>query len=166
VDTAGVSVVRMRYYGVGLSGILAALGGVYLSMGQLSAFTEGMTGGRGFIALTALIFGRWNPIGALALPLLFGFAQATTFGVGLEAVPIEFVEMFPYLLTIIASPPSAGAPLPPPPSASPTARSRLATRRIGRASISARVVPGPLEPDLSVLGALLLLGSVFRRLLF
>ena len=101
VATAGVSVTRMRYYGVGLSGILAGLGGVYLSMGLLSAFTENMTGGRGFIALAALIFGRWNPIGALALPLIFGFAQATTFGVGLEAVPIEFVEMFPYLLTII-----------------------------------------------------------------
>jgi ABC-type uncharacterized transport system permease subunit len=102
VDTAGVSVTRMRYYGVALSGILAALGGVYLSMGVLSAFTEGMTGGRGFIALAALIFGRWNPIGVLALPLLFGFAQATTFGVSLEAVPIEFIEMLPYLLTIIA----------------------------------------------------------------
>jgi len=101
VDTAGVSVTRMRYYGVGLSGILAGLGGVYLSMGLLSAFTEGMTNGRGFIALAALIFGRWNPIGVLALPLLFGFAQAVTFGVSLEAVPIEFVEMLPYLLTII-----------------------------------------------------------------
>ncbi|MDP8947792.1 MAG: ABC transporter permease [Actinomycetota bacterium] len=101
VDTAGVSVARMRYYGVGLSGILAALGGAYLSMGLLSAFTEGMTGGRGFIALAALIFGRWHPVGVLALPLIVGFTQAITFGVSLEAVPIEFVEMFPYLLTII-----------------------------------------------------------------
>ncbi len=102
VDTAGVSVTRMRYYGVALSGLLAALGGAYLSMGILSAFTEGMTYGRGFIALAALIFGRWNPIGALALPLIVGFTQAVTFGVSLEAVPIEFVEMFPYLLTIVA----------------------------------------------------------------
>jgi general nucleoside transport system permease protein len=102
VDTAGVSVSRMRYYGVALSGVLAGLGGVYLSMGLLSAFTEGMTNGRGFIALAALIFGRWNPFGALALPLIFGFAQAITFGVSLEAVPIEFVDMLPYLLTIIA----------------------------------------------------------------
>ncbi|MBA2343548.1 MAG: ABC transporter permease, partial [Rubrobacter sp.] len=60
------------------------------------------TNGRGFIALAALIFGRWNPIGVLALPLLFGFAQAVTFGVSLEAVPIEFVEMLPYVLTIVA----------------------------------------------------------------
>jgi ABC-type uncharacterized transport system permease subunit len=102
VDTAGVSVSRMRYSGVALSGVLAALGGAYLSMGLLSAFTEGMTNGRGFIALAALIFGRWNPFGALALPLIFGFAQAITFGVSLEAVPIEFVDMLPYLLTIIA----------------------------------------------------------------
>ena len=101
VDTAGVSVYRMRYYGVALSGMLAALGGAYLSMGLLSAFTENMTNGRGFIALAALIFGRWNPIGAAGAALLFGFAQAITFRVDQEAVPIEFIEMLPYILTII-----------------------------------------------------------------
>ncbi len=102
VDTAGVSVTRMRYLGVALSGLLAAVGGVYLSMGILSAFTEGMTGGRGFIALAALIFGRWNPIGAAGAALLFGFALAITFQVNQEAVPIEFIEMIPALLTIVA----------------------------------------------------------------
>ncbi len=101
VDTAGVSVARMRYYGVGLSGILAALGGAYLSMGLLSAFTEGMTNGRGFIALAALIFGRWNPVGAAGAALLFGFAQAITFRAGQEAVPVEFLQMLPYILTIV-----------------------------------------------------------------
>jgi general nucleoside transport system permease protein len=101
VDTAGVSVWRMRYYGVALSGLLAACGGVYLSMGILSAFTENMTGGRGFIALAALIFGRWNPIGAAAAALLFGFAQAVTFQVSQEAIPIEFIQMLPYVLTIV-----------------------------------------------------------------
>ena len=101
VDTAGVSVARMRYYGVALSGILAALGGAYLSMGLLSAFTEGMTNGRGFIALAALIFGRWNPIGAAGAALLFGFAQAITFRAGQEAVPVEFLQMLPYVLTIV-----------------------------------------------------------------
>ncbi len=102
VDTAGVSVYRMRYYGVALSGMLAALGGAYLSMGLLSAFTENMTGGRGFIALAALIFGRWNPIGAAGAALLFGFAQAITFRAGgQEIIPIEFLQMLPYILTIV-----------------------------------------------------------------
>ena len=102
VDTAGVSVYRMRYYGVALSGLLAALGGAYLSMGLLSAFTENMTGGRGFIALAALIFGRWNPLGAAGAALLFGFAQAITFRAGgQEIIPIEFLQMLPYILTIV-----------------------------------------------------------------
>jgi simple sugar transport system permease protein len=102
VDTAGVSVARMRYYGVALSGLLAACGGVYLSMGILSAFTEGMTGGRGFIALAALIFGRWNPIGAAGAALLFGFGLAVTYQVPQEVIPLEFIQMLPYVLTIVA----------------------------------------------------------------
>jgi ABC-type uncharacterized transport system permease subunit len=102
VDTAGVSVSHMRYYGVALSGLLAACGGVYLSMGILSAFTEGMTNGRGFIALAALIFGRWNPIGAAGAALLFGFALAVTYQVPQEVIPLEFIQMLPYILTIVA----------------------------------------------------------------
>src|SRR5215210_5136425 len=101
VDTAGVSVQRMRYYGVALSGLLAACGGVYLSMGVLTAFTEGMTNGRGFIALAALIFGRWNPIGAAGAALLFGFGLAVTFQVPQEVIPLEFIQMLPYVLTIV-----------------------------------------------------------------
>jgi general nucleoside transport system permease protein len=102
VDTAGVNVQRIRYYGVALSGLLAACGGAYLSMGLLTAFTENMTGGRGFIALAALIFGRWNPIGAAGAALLFGFALAITYRVSEQTVPVEFIQMFPYVLTIIA----------------------------------------------------------------
>lgn len=101
VDTAGVSVARMRYFGVAISGMLAALGGVYLSMGILSSFSENMTGGRGFIALAALIFGRWHPIGAAGAALLFGLAQALTIRVPPEAVPNEFIQMIPYVLTIV-----------------------------------------------------------------
>ena len=101
VDTAGVSVARMRYYGVALSGMLAALGGVYLSMSLLSSFTEGMTAGRGFIALAALIFGRWHPVGAFGAALLFGLGLALTIRVPPEAIPNEFIQMIPYVLTIV-----------------------------------------------------------------
>lgn len=102
VDTAGVSVVGLRYVGVGLSGMLAGLGGAVLSMSILAAFTEGMTNGRGFIALAALIFGRWNPVGAFGAALIFGFAQAVVFR-GLDVgVPQEFIQMFPYLVVILA----------------------------------------------------------------
>jgi general nucleoside transport system permease protein len=101
VDTAGVSVVRMRYYGVALSGFLAAFGGIYLSMGLLSAFTEGMTNGRGFLALAALIFGRWNPLGAFGGALLFGFFLAVASRVNQDAMPIEFIQSLPYILTIV-----------------------------------------------------------------
>ena len=102
VDVAGVSVVRMRYMGVSLSGVLAGFGGAFLSMSLLSAFTEGMTNGRGFIALAALIFGRWNPVSAFGAAVLFGAAQAWVFrGVEL-AIPQEFIEMIPYVLVIVA----------------------------------------------------------------
>ncbi|QIN80431.1 ABC transporter permease [Rubrobacter marinus] len=101
VETAGVSVARMRYFGVLLSGLLAALGGVYLSMSLLSAFTENMTTGRGFIALAALIAGRWNPIGATVAALLFGLAQAITLRVAQDVIPLEFVQMLPFVFTII-----------------------------------------------------------------
>lgn len=101
VDTAGVNVFRMRYIGVALSGMLASIGGVYLSMGILSAFSENMTNGRGFIALAALIFGRWNPLGAAAAALLFGFAQAVTIQAPQGVVPLEFLNMLPYILTIV-----------------------------------------------------------------
>jgi simple sugar transport system permease protein len=70
-------------------------------MGLLSAFTENMTNGRGFIALAALIFGRWNPIGAAGAALLFGFAQAVTIQAPQNLIPQEFLQMLPYVLTIL-----------------------------------------------------------------
>src|SRR3712207_8815677 len=66
-------------------------------MGILSAFTENMTTGRGFIALAALIFGRWNPIGAAGAALLFGFGLAVTFQAPQEVIPLEFIQMLPYV---------------------------------------------------------------------
>ena len=75
-ETAGLSVVRTRYLAVMTSGALAALGGAFLSIGFVHSFTQNMTAGRGFIALAALIFGRWRPGAALAATLLFGFGSA------------------------------------------------------------------------------------------
>ena len=103
-DTVGVDVFRLRYLGVGLSGLLAGLGGAYLSIGQLNIFTEGMTNGRGYIALAAVIFGKWNPWGAAAACLLFGFADAIQIALQNAGVniPSDFLLMLPYVLTIIA----------------------------------------------------------------
>jgi general nucleoside transport system permease protein len=101
-DTAGVSVLKMRYAGVLISGALASLGGVYLSIGQNSLFTRNMTAGRGFIALAALIFGKWDPVGTLFACLLFGFAEAIAIRMqGTVALPNQFIQMIPYVLTIV-----------------------------------------------------------------
>jgi ABC-type uncharacterized transport system permease subunit len=101
-DTAGVSVARVRYTGVLLSGALAAIGGAYLSIGQSSLFTRNMTAGRGFIALAALIFGKWRPVQTMLACLLFGFAQAVAIQVqGVVKIPVQFIDVFPYVLTII-----------------------------------------------------------------
>jgi simple sugar transport system permease protein len=101
-DTAGVSVGRMRWAGVLISGALAALGGAYLSIGQSSQFTRNMTAGRGFIALAALIFGKWHPIGATLACLLFGFAEAVSIRMqGTVNIPNQFILMIPYVLTMV-----------------------------------------------------------------
>jgi ABC-type uncharacterized transport system permease subunit len=101
-DTAGVNVTRMRYAGVLISGALAALGGAYLSIGQSSQFTRNMTAGRGFIALAALIFGKWHPVGALLACLLFGLAEAVSIRMqGTVNIPNQFILMIPYVLTIV-----------------------------------------------------------------
>jgi general nucleoside transport system permease protein len=101
-DTAGVSVARLRYAGVMISGALAAVGGAYLSIGQNSLFTRNMTAGRGFIALAALIFGKWNPTGALLACLFFGLAEAVAIRMqGTVNIPNQFIQMIPYVLTIV-----------------------------------------------------------------
>jgi len=102
-DTAGVSVARIRYAGVLLSGALAALGGAYLAIGQSSLFTRNMTAGRGFIALAALIFGKWRPVQTMLACLLFGFAEAASIqmqGV-IPNVRVEYIQIIPYVLTIV-----------------------------------------------------------------
>jgi len=101
-DTVGVHVFRMRYLAVALSGALAGLGGTYLSIAHLSRFSEGMTAGRGFIALAAVIFGKWTPYGALGACLFFGYADALQMRLQDVGVPTQFMNMLPYVLTMVA----------------------------------------------------------------
>jgi len=119
-DAAGVSVKRMRYSGVLIAGALAGIGGAYLSIGQSSLFTRNMTSGRGFIALAALIFGKWKPFQTMLACLLFGFTEAVSYqmqgAVKLpsgEDIPVQFVQMVPYVLTIIVLAGFIGSSRPP-----------------------------------------------------
>jgi len=101
-DTAGVSVERIRFLAILISGALAAIGGVYLSIGQSSLFTRNMTAGRGFIALAALIFGKWRPVQTMLACLLFGFAEAVSIQMqGVTRMPVQFIQMIPYVLTVL-----------------------------------------------------------------
>ncbi len=101
-DSVGISVSRMRYAGVMLSGVLAAMGGAYLSIGGFNQFITEMSGGRGFIALAALIFGKWHPLGVLGATLLFGAFQAleTQLGGG-QLLPPTVVQSLPFILTML-----------------------------------------------------------------
>ncbi|MGM0508002.1 MAG: ABC transporter permease [Fusobacteriota bacterium] len=103
-DTVGIDVYKIRYFGVIMSGVFAGLGGAYLSLGALSQFTKGMSSGRGFIALAAMIFGKWTPFGALGASLLFGFSMALQ-GIlqqHVTVIPPQFIQMIPYILTLLA----------------------------------------------------------------
>ncbi len=111
--TLGVSVDRIRYAAVIASGALAALGGVYLALDQ-HQFTDQMTAGRGFIALAAVIFGRWTPVRAGIACLLFAFAESVQIQVqGSGVLPSQFVSMIPYVLTLVALAGVVGRSVPP-----------------------------------------------------
>src|SRR5258705_1111880 len=119
-DSAGVSVSRMRNSGVLIAGVLDGIGGAYLSIGQSSLFTRNMTSGRGFIALAALIFGKWRPVETMLACLLFGFTEAVSIqmqgAVKLpsgEDIPVQFIQMVPYVLTIIVLAGFIGSSRPP-----------------------------------------------------
>jgi general nucleoside transport system permease protein len=102
-DTVGLSVLRIRYLAVVASGMLAALGGAYLSVGFVGSFSNDMTNGRGFIALAAMIFGKWRPWGALWATLLFGFGNAMSDRVsGVNQTLGTLFEALPYVLTLVA----------------------------------------------------------------
>ena len=100
-DTLGVNVSWYRYAGVLLSGAFAGLAGAYLSIEHTRMYVEGMTQGKGFIALAAMIFGNWKPLGSLGAAFLFGFAEAFSFRVvQSKLIPYQFVKMLPYILTL------------------------------------------------------------------
>ncbi len=113
-DTVGISVYGTRYAAVTLSGILAALGGAYISIGFVNSFNQNMTVGRGFIALAAVIFGNWRPWGAAAAALLFGFSSALAQRLPAysESAAVLF-QALPYLLTLIAVAGVIGRSIPP-----------------------------------------------------
>lgn len=122
VDTAGISVLTMRYWGVIYCGILCGFAGAYLSMAMTAGFVKGMTAGKGYIALAALIFAKWKPVNVMFACLLFGFLDA--FAIRMQGsplpiigpVPVQLMQALPYILTVIllagfigkAIPPKAG----------------------------------------------------------
>ncbi len=103
-DTVGINVNSTRFWNVSLAGAIAGFGGAFFTLGSVGAFNKEMTAGAGFIALAAVIFGRWDPIRATLAALLFGFAsnlQSVLSIIG-SAVPSEFMLMLPYVVTIFA----------------------------------------------------------------
>jgi simple sugar transport system permease protein len=123
-ETVGIDVIRLRYKNVILSGAVAALGGAYLSIELTTSFQAGMTAGRGFIGLAAMIVGRWSPLGAFGAALLFasstGISRAINFaapdnevGRFLESVPPQFYDALPYLVTIVILAGVIGRSVPP-----------------------------------------------------
>jgi simple sugar transport system permease protein len=115
-ETVGISVYKVRYIAVTSSGMLAALGGAYLSIGFVHSFNQNMTAGRGFIALAAVIFGKWRPGGAFAAALLFGFSSALAQRLGTVPAWQSYGVLFqalPYVLTLIAVAGVIGRSIPP-----------------------------------------------------
>ncbi len=115
-DTAGVSVVRLRYINVTIAGAIGALAGSYLSLELVGSFERGFTAGKGFTALALMIFGRWNPLGALAAAMFFGLTQAYANQLMIDQVvniPSQFTSVLPYVMTIVVLAISAGKVRPP-----------------------------------------------------
>jgi ABC-type uncharacterized transport system permease subunit len=102
-DTLGINVYMMRYVNVILGGMVAGMGGAYFTIGSVGRFDKLMTAGKGFIGLAAMIFGNWNPLGALGSSMIFGFADSLQVKMQILDIPIptEFLQMAPYIVTII-----------------------------------------------------------------
>lgn len=107
VDTAGISVTGLRYRAILLGGVLAGIGGTYLSIAQNAGFGREMSAGQGYIALAAMIFGKWRPVPAMFACLMFGFLDAVTIRMqgekifGATEIPVQFIQALPYVLTVV-----------------------------------------------------------------
>ncbi len=110
-DTAGVSVLRLRYINVTVAGAIGGLAGAYLSLELVGSFDRGFTAGKGFTALALMIFGRWNPLGALGAAMFFGLAQAYANQLMIDQIvniPSQFIGILPYVMTILVLALSSG----------------------------------------------------------
>ena len=132
-DTVGINVFTIRYTNVILGGAIAGLAGAFLTLEAVGSFERLMTNGRGFIALAVMLFGKWNPFGAWAAALLFGFATALQTQLQFIGVniPHQFIGMLPYLLTIFVLAGFVGRARAPAASRS-SARRRVPRRRASR----------------------------------
>ncbi len=130
VDTAGISVVRLRYQALIVTGVLCGIAGAYFSIAQGAGFVNNMTAGKGYIALAALIFAKWRPVPAMFATLLFGFLDALQIrlqGVELPflgAVPVQAIQALPYVLTVVLLAGFIGKAIPPKASGVPYVKER------------------------------------------
>jgi simple sugar transport system permease protein len=111
-DTLGISVAKMRYTGVVISGALSGMAGAYLSLEHAHYFVKGISAGRGFIGLASMIFGKWTPFGTAGAGMLFGFGEALKPYLP-KVVPSQFIDMIPYVLTILVLASAIGRATPP-----------------------------------------------------
>ena len=111
-DTLGISVAKMRYTGVIISGALSGMAGAYLSLEHAHYFVKGISAGRGFIGLASMIFGKWTPFGTAGAGMLFGFGEAIKPYLP-KVVPSQFIDMIPYVLTILVLASAIGRATPP-----------------------------------------------------
>jgi simple sugar transport system permease protein len=101
-EIAGIDALQTRFWAVVIGGAIASLGGVYLSLAELDLYSDGMTAGRGYIALAAVIFGRWNPWGALGASIFFGFFAALQYSLQRAGIPSELMQALPYVAALVA----------------------------------------------------------------
>ncbi len=101
-ESAGIDALKTRFWAVVAGGAICSLGGVYLSLAELDLYSDGMTAGRGFIALAAVIFGRWTPLGATGAALFFGFFAALQFTLQQAGIPSQLLQALPYLAALVA----------------------------------------------------------------